>query len=178
VRGYEILDTEPEASFDDLTWLASCVCQTPVALIRLIDADRQWFNRKSAFPLAKPPATLRFAPRRYCSQMFLSYRMRPGTNGLQITLWWFLNLGSRFYAGATLMTDGYALGTLCVVDRVPRELTAVRSAPRSQAQVLAQPQLRPTPSGWNDLWQRVSERRLRKSAHCEISRPLWRTPAL
>src|SRR6201993_5471929 len=46
LRGYEILDTEPEASFDDLTFLASYLCETPVALISLVDADRQWFKSK------------------------------------------------------------------------------------------------------------------------------------
>src|SRR5437899_12565419 len=46
LRGYEIVDTEPETAFDDLTLIASYVCQTPIALISLIDADRQWFNSK------------------------------------------------------------------------------------------------------------------------------------
>ena len=49
LRGYEILDTEPEAAFDDLTLIASCVCQTPIALISLIDADRQWFKSSVGF---------------------------------------------------------------------------------------------------------------------------------
>ena len=144
LRGYEILDTEPEAGFDDLTLLASYVCQTPVALISLVDADRQWFKSKVGVSLTETSRDIAF-----CASAILQPDVfivpdtrqdeRFAQNPLVVS-----EPKVRFYAGATLMTDGNALGTLCVVDRVPRELSteqleALRALSR---QVLAQLELR------------------------------------
>ena len=124
LRGYEILDTQPEAAFDDLTLLASYVCQTPVALISLVDADRQWFKSKVGISVVETSRDIAF-----CASAILqpdvfivpdaSQDARFAENPLVVS-----EPKIRFYAGATLMTNGHALGTLCVVDRVPRDLNS------------------------------------------------------
>ncbi len=144
LRGYEILDTEPEASFDDLTFLASYLCETPVALISLVDADRQWFKSKVGVSLLETSRDIAF-----CASAILqpdvfivpdaSQDERFADNPLVAA-----EPKIRFYAGAPLMIHGQALGTLCVVDRVSRELRpeqleALRALSR---QVVAQLDLR------------------------------------
>jgi GAF domain-containing protein len=122
---YEVLDTVPEEVFDDLTELAAQICEAPMAMISLVDEKRQWFKSRVGLSLNETPRDLSFCayainqpdlfivPDATKDDRFAGYPLVTSEPKV------------RFYAGAPLITpDGYALGTLCVIDRVPRELRA------------------------------------------------------
>jgi anti-sigma regulatory factor (Ser/Thr protein kinase) len=136
---YRILDTEPEQAFDDLTMLASHLCGTPIALITLLDAERQWFKSRVGVTLHESARSVSFCTHAIKQRDLYVvpdltrdalFRQNPFVVG---------EPGIRFYAGAPLVTpDGHALGTICVLDQVPRTLSADQTealdALRRQAQ--------------------------------------------
>ena len=126
LRAYDILDTPAENEFDELTKLASEICQTPVALITLLDGSRQWFKsavgtevretpKEHAFcahTIAKPEAMMIVEDLR-TDQRFQTNPLVTGDPNVV------------FYAGVSLISEGgFPLGTLCVLDVKPKELNA------------------------------------------------------
>jgi len=120
---YAILDTEPEQSFDDLVILAAYVCKTPMAMLSLVDEHRQWFKSKVGVQVRETPREVSI-----CSHAIRQEDLFVVPDTLEDPRFRenVLVVGEpriRFYAGAPLINeDGFALGTLCVVDREPREL--------------------------------------------------------
>src|SRR5262245_44000308 len=120
---YQVLDSIPEEVFDDLTELAARICEAPIALITLVDEDRQWFKSRVGVTVTETSRDISFCGHAICqTDLFIvpdaTKDSRFAHNPLVIS-----DPKIRFYAGAPLISpDGYALGTLCIIDKVPREL--------------------------------------------------------
>lgn len=120
---YDVLDTVPEEVFDGLADLAAHICDAPVALITLIDEDRQWFKSKVGVTISETSCDISF-----CAHAILSddlFIVPDATKDDRFKNNPFVTGGPKihFYAGSPLVTpDGHALCTLCVLDKKPRKL--------------------------------------------------------
>ena len=145
LRRYDILDSIPEIAFDDFVHLAAHICGTPIALLSLVDESRQWFKARVGLEVCQTSRDVSFCAHAMChSDLFIvpdaTADPRFADNALVTG-----DPHIRFYAGAPLITtDGHGLGSLCVIDRTPRALTAAQQeALQALArQVMAQLELR------------------------------------
>lgn len=120
---FELLDTPAEAMFDNITAMAAQLCETPIALISLVDAERQWFKSRQGLDASETPRELAFCAHAINGESLFEvenalldprFRDNPLVTGAP---------DIRFYAGMPLAdSEGHNLGTLCVIDRQPRQL--------------------------------------------------------
>lgn len=123
LRLYEILDTAAESNFDNFTELASLICETPISLVSIISKDRQWFKSNKGLAADETPRSISFCGKAieqdkpFIIEDALAdprFEHNPLVTGAP---------NIRFYAGIPLtVEEGVTLGTLCVIDTVPRKL--------------------------------------------------------
>jgi len=125
LRAYNVLDSPPEEAFDDLTRLAAQVCEMPIAMVSLVDADRDWFKSRIGLTVSQTPREASFTAHALTQADVLivpdaTVDARFAGNPLVTG-----DPHIRFYAGMPLMAPatGFAIGALCVMDRKPRQLT-------------------------------------------------------
>ncbi|MCS6988603.1 MAG: GAF domain-containing protein [Chloroherpetonaceae bacterium] len=122
---YQILDTLAERIYDDYVNLAANICEVPIATISLIDKDRQWFKAKVGIEASETSRDVAFCAHAILNDEVLIVPDATKDERFCDNPFVIDEPGVRFYAGAPLKTpDGYNIGTICAVDRKPRQLSA------------------------------------------------------
>lgn len=161
LQAYEMLDTNPEKDFDDIVQLASSICGTPISVVSLVDSERQWFKASVGLDISQTSIEKSICSHAMLEEEFLEISdtlddPRTLDNPLCTA-----EQGLRFYAGAILKTpEGLPIGTLCVLDHQPKELTPFqRDAIKVLArQVMAQLEMRKALSAAATMRQEVDHR--------------------
>lgn len=122
---YRILDTLPQTAYDDIVRVASTVCEAPVALVSLVDRERQWFKARLGLDASQTPRQEAVCDHaiREPGELLEVPDLRQDARFAQFPLVTG-DFAARFYAGMPLVTpQGAAIGTVCVLDHQPRQLT-------------------------------------------------------
>jgi GAF domain-containing protein len=124
LKKLQLLDSDPEVLFDDIVLLASIMCDVPTALVSLLDVERQWFKARIGLEASETPRDAAFCAHTVLTPNNLMivedatkdprFEKNPLVTGAPHI---------RFYAGAPLVIDGAAIGSVCVIDYVPREIS-------------------------------------------------------
>lgn len=144
LKKYAILDTLPEQDYDDITSLASQICQTPIVLITLIDEQRQWFKSNHGLDIRETPREFSFCAHSLArpDELLIVTDSREDERFMNNPL---VKEDPHivFYAGVPLVDiNGFALGSLCVIDHKPKQLspeqlTALRTLAKQVTNLLA-----------------------------------------
>lgn len=125
LRSYGILDTAIEPAFDDITRIASYICQTPISMVSLVDEGRQWFKSEIGLGIRQTPIENSICAHALLEHSYLEVADLTQDARFDCNPFVTADPGVRFYAGALLRTpDGFPLGTVCVLDDKPRQLAA------------------------------------------------------
>lgn len=145
LKEYRILDTEAEQSYDDITFLAAQLCDVPIALISLVDADRQWFKSRFGLDVSETSRDVSFCAHAILGDQTLVVRDAREDERFRDNALVCSEPNIVFYAGVPLTTPtGARIGSLCVIDRRPRELSflQIRSLETLAHQVVLQLELK------------------------------------
>ena len=130
LKSFQILDTLAQEEYDEITELASFICDTPISLVSLVDEERQWFKSIKGLAVSETPRDQAFCAHAietpdHIMEVYDTFEDDRFKNNPLVTG----DPNIRFYAGAPLVTEeGYSIGTLCVIDRKPKKLSNQQKA--------------------------------------------------